>query len=105
MSEIDNVKQQIIELKAEIRKHNKLYYEDDNPLITDLEYDQMMQRLRMLESSWPELSTADSPTMQVGGNVRKSLPAVAHRFPMLSLQSFCYAQVRTRHPDPGVNTW
>jgi DNA ligase (NAD+) len=86
MYDFESVRQQIEELRAEIENHNKLYYDEDSPQISDQEYDQLMQRLRMLEAAWPEFSSEESPAKKVGGSVRKNLPAVAHRFPMLSLQ-------------------
>lgn len=86
MADKDEIKKQIEELRNELLEHNKRYYDDDAPIISDQEYDQMMQRLRMLEASWPELASDESPSRRVGGTSKKDLPAVKHRFPMLSLQ-------------------
>lgn len=82
-------------LRSEIRRHNRLYYEDDTPEITDEAYDAMMQQLRALENAWPQLAADDSPSRVVGGSVRRTLREVAHRVPMLSLQDvFSESEVR-----------
>lgn len=89
-----DVNRQIQALRAEIHYHNRRYYDDDAPEISDAAYDQLMRRLRQLEAAWPELASADSPTRRIGGSVRKALPAVRHRVPMLSLQDvFSRAEV------------
>ena len=58
--------QEIEVLRNEIRRHNKLYYVDDNPEISDAEYDRLMRRLQDLEALNPDLITPDSPTQRVG---------------------------------------
>lgn len=82
----EDIKEQIEWLRAEIEEHNHLYYDLDNPRISDHEYDQLLLRLNMLEASRPDLIRADSPTKTVGGRPNRTLPSVPHRFPMLSLQ-------------------
>jgi DNA ligase (NAD+) len=57
----------IDELRAEIRKHDRLYYIDDAPEISDLEYDKLYKQLVDWEDAHPELITADSPTQCIGG--------------------------------------
>lgn len=75
------------ELKATILYHNDRYYNQDNPEITDYEYDMMMQELKGLEQKHPEYITSDSPTQKVGGSAkRKAGVLVRHNVPMLSLQ-------------------
>ena len=86
MIDQDEINKQIEELRQEIVEHNRRYYDEDAPSISDQEYDQLMQRLRMLEAAWPELASEQSPSSRVGGSVKRDLPAVSHRFPMLSLQ-------------------
>ena len=53
-------------LAAEIRHHNTLYYQHDNPLISDADYDKLMRQLEALEAEFPMLQTPDSPTQNVG---------------------------------------
>lgn len=86
MIEQNDIHRQLEELRHEILEHNRRYYDEDAPSISDQEYDQLMQRLRMLEAAWPELASEQSPSKRVGGSVKRDLPAVRHRFPMLSLQ-------------------
>lgn len=73
------------ELRAEIEFHNKLYYEQDAPQITDAEYDALLAELRDLESKYPELRTPDSPTQKVGGAPAGRFAQVEHPQPMYSL--------------------
>lgn len=56
-------------LKKEIRYHSDLYYNQDNPEITDYEFDMLMNELKEIEAKYPELMTSDSPTQKVGGEV------------------------------------
>ena len=75
------------ELKATILYHNDRYYNQDNPEITDYEYDMMMQELKGLEQKPPEYITSDSPTQKVGGSAKREAGVlVRHNVPMLSLQ-------------------
>lgn len=75
------------ELKATILYHNDRYYNQDNPEITDYEYDMMMQKLKGLEQKHPEYITSDSPTQKVGGSAKREAGVlVRHNVPMLSLQ-------------------
>ena len=74
--------EEINALKAEIREHNKRYYEQDAPSISDYEYDMLMQRLKKLEAEYPELKTADSPTQRVGGRASDAFSAVTHEVPL-----------------------
>lgn len=76
----------ITALRAEIQRHNRLYYDEDQPEITDEAFDVLMRQLRELETAWPELSDNTSPSQVVGGTVRRILREVPHRVPMLSLQ-------------------
>ena len=85
--EIAQVKAELLQLRKEIRRHNKKYYELDAPEISDYEYDKLMTRLKDLEASYPEFVTATSPTQTVGGAARREAgKLVAHDVPMLSLQ-------------------
>jgi DNA ligase (NAD+) len=80
-------KQEAAELREALRRHEYLYYVQDAPEISDAEYDQLMNRLRELESQHPELVTADSPTQRVGGKPREGFVKVRHSAPMLSLDN------------------
>jgi DNA ligase (NAD+) len=77
----------IAELRAELDRHNRLYYEDAAPVISDREYDALDQELRDLEARFPDLMTPDSPTARVGSDRDENFPSQAHSRPMLSLQN------------------
>lgn len=72
-------------LRAEINRHNKLYYEDDAPVISDFEYDKLLRELEELEAENPELVSADSPTQRVGGKAKSSFAPFEHEYPLQSL--------------------
>ena len=82
-----DVKQRIEELRALLKKYNAAYFEEDNPLISDVEYDQLLKELVDLETAYPEFVTADSPTQRVGGVVSSAFKKVPHRMAMLSLSN------------------
>ena len=85
--DIQEVKKELAQLRRTIRHHNVLYYNDDNPEISDYEYDQLMLRLKALEREYPELITENSPTQKVGGTAKRTAGTlVRHDVPMLSLQ-------------------
>lgn len=75
------------DLRAELRRHDRLYYVEAKPEISDLEYDRLMQELQALEAQHPEWITPDSPTQRVGGEPLPHLQQVAHRLPMLSIDN------------------
>ena len=74
-------------LRDELERHNRLYYVDDNPEISDAEYDRLFNELQQLEEKYSELRTPDSPTQRVGGAVREELVPVRHALPMLSIRT------------------
>ncbi len=78
-------RQRAAALRDEIERHNKLYYEQDAPQITDAEYDALLAELQDLESEFPELVTAASPTQKVGAAPASRFPQVEHLQPMYSL--------------------
>jgi len=78
---------EIARLREEIRKHDRLYYVEAAPIISDLEYDRLTQQLRQLESEHPEWITPDSPTGRVGGEPIRELVSVPHTTPMLSIEN------------------
>ena len=82
-----HVAAQIAALREEIRRHDRKYYVEAAPEISDLEYDRLMERLKKLEAEHPELVTPDSPTQRVGGEPVEGLAQVEHRVPMLSIEN------------------
>jgi len=85
--EKSTAKERIAFLSAEIERHNRLYYENDNPEITDAEYDDLLMELQSLENQFPEFAAPDSPAARVGGKPLERFSQVAHRIPMLSLDN------------------
>src|SRR6478752_619505 len=77
----------IARLREEIRKHDRLYYQDTAPVISDREYDRLYKQLVDLETQFPDLLTPDSPTQRVGGKPLQAFAQVQHRAPMLSLDN------------------
>ena len=77
----------IEKLREAIRYHNYRYYVLDDPVVSDADYDDMMQKLEKLEDKFPDLLTSDSPSQQVGGEPQEELGLVRHPVPMLSLKS------------------
>lgn len=79
--------QRIVELRKQIAYHSDRYYNQDEPEISDYDFDMMMKELKQLEKEHPELVTSDSPTQQVGGAAKRTAGVlVRHNVPMLSLQ-------------------
>jgi DNA ligase (NAD+) len=83
----DDIRKEIEKLREEIRRHDRLYYVEDAPVISDQEYDGLMKRLLHLERAHPEFITPDSPTQRVGGEPTKEFPVVRHIVPMLSMDN------------------
>ena len=84
--EFEEAKKQIKELREKLEYYAKKYYDDDEPEISDYEYDMMMNKLKALEKEYPELITADSLTQKVGGHVKEGFKEVEHVVPLQSLQ-------------------
>lgn len=80
------IKDEIEKLRDEIRYHNKRYYDDDDPEISDYEYDMLNQKLKNYEKDYPEFITKDSPTQKVGGHSKNIFSQVTHDVQMQSLQ-------------------
>jgi DNA ligase (NAD+) len=85
--EKENAKRRIEELRKEISEHDRRYYLEAAPSISDQEYDSLYRELRELEEQFPELVTPESPTQRVGGAPLDSFRQVTHRTPMLSLDN------------------
>jgi len=83
----DSIRQQAETLRNQIRYHERLYYVENTPEITDYEFDQLMHRLQAIERDHPELVAPDSPTQRVGGEPIDKFNVVEHRVPMLSIDN------------------
>ena len=83
----DSLERKIARLREEIRTHDRRYYVDAAPTISDRQYDALMEQLRTLEAEHPELVTADSPTQRVGGEPIEGFVTVEHARRMHSLDN------------------
>ena len=77
--------QQIEALRREINEHNRRYYVDNDPVISDYDFDMLMKQLEKLEQDYPDLDDPLSPTHRVGSDLTKDFEKVPHIYPMLSL--------------------
>ena len=82
-----SIEKTIKDLRAEIQRHEDLYYVHENPEISDREYDELVEKLRQLEEKNPQLISPDSPTQRVGGKPAEGFAEFIHRRPMLSLDN------------------
>lgn len=83
------------ELREQLNYHNNLYYNKDNPEISDFEYDRLLRELENIEAEFPELLTSDSPTQHVGGSAGEKFSPVVHTVQMASLHdSFSHDELR-----------
>lgn len=80
-------KERLLKLRIDLHQHNVNYYINDNPTLSDHDFDQLLKELEGLEVKYPECYDVNSPTVRVGGGVTKSFPTVQHRYPMLSLSN------------------
>jgi DNA ligase (NAD+) len=80
-------REEVAQLRREINRHNRLYYIEHRPEISDLEFDRLLKRLETLEREFPELDTPDSPSHKVGGAPIEGFRSVEHRVPMLSIDN------------------
>ena len=80
-----DIQQEIERLRAELREHNRRYYDEDAPVISDFEYDALMRSLEELETAHPEFDSPDSPSHRVGGTAKSSFAPVRHEVPLESL--------------------
>ena len=79
------VRERIEELRRQLECHNHKYYVENDPSISDFEFDALMRELQQLEEAHPEFADPDSPTMRVGSDISSEFVTVRHRYPMLSL--------------------
>ncbi len=90
-----DVEREIQALRSEIDRHNRLYYVDAAPEISDRDFDNLLKKLEELEAAHPELVTPDSPTQRVGGQPIEGFTTVTHAVPMLSIENtYNYDEVR-----------
>ncbi|UPS90632.1 NAD-dependent DNA ligase LigA [Bizionia sp. M204] len=82
-----SIQEQIEALRDELRQHNYNYYVQDNPTISDFEFDVKLKQLQELEAKHPEFYDASSPTLRVGGEITKNFETVAHEHRMYSLEN------------------
>lgn len=93
-----NPAEEIAKLRKLIEFHNHRYYDLDDPVLSDSQYDQLYQKLKELEKLYPHLLTADSPTQKIGGKASASFAPVQHKVPMMSLDNSYNAEdVRAWH--------
>ena len=100
----------IRQLREEIRKHDRLYYEEAAPIISDHKYDRLYKELADFETQFPDLLTPDSPTLRVGGKPLQAFEQVSHLIPMLSLDNTYseaevknfYARMQRLLPDEKI---
>ena len=82
-----NTAEKIHALRTELHEHNRRYYIEDEPVISDREFDEMLAELQALEDANPALFDANSPTQRVGGAVTKTFNTIAHEQRMYSLDN------------------
>jgi len=100
----------VVQLREKIRKHDRLYYQDAAPIISDRDYDRLYKELVDLETRFPDLLTPDSPTQRVGGKPLQAFAQIQHRAPMLSLDNTYseeevvnfYKRIRRLVPDEKI---
>jgi len=85
--DVTKIKKKYLKLKKEINIHNKLYYDENNPKISDSEYDKLWRDFKNLETTFPFLKTKDTPTTHVGYKPNQKFSKVKHNYPMLSLEN------------------
>ena len=82
-----NETERILQLRRELHEHNHRYYVENQPTISDQEFDFLMHELQELEARHPEMADANSPTQRVGSDLNQEFRQVAHKYPMLSLSN------------------
>ena len=82
-----NETERILQLRRELHEHNHRYYVENQPIISDQEFDFLMHELQDLEARHPEIADPNSPTQRVGSDLNQEFRQVAHKYPMLSLSN------------------
>jgi DNA ligase (NAD+) len=83
----EEARNRIALLTREINHHNRLYYVEASPEISDTAFDTMLKELEKLEEQFPDFASDNSPTKRIGGDITKKFETVAHEYPMLSLSN------------------
>ncbi|MHA3770950.1 NAD-dependent DNA ligase LigA [Verrucomicrobiota bacterium sgz303538] len=96
----DDIRERLHRLRLEIEEHNRRYYEEAAPTVSDAEFDALLRELRELEEAHPELITPDSPTQRVGGKPLTGFKSVRHRVAMLSLDN-----IFAKDGEEAVRKW
>ena len=86
MSNTAKIEKELEKLRAEIDRHNELYYQNSAPEISDFEFDKLLERLKQIEAEHPYLVTPDSPTQRIGGKAESLRPFI-HNVPLMSLDN------------------
>ena len=90
------LREEYVELVAQVRQHRIAYYQDNDPIISDAEFDVLFERLEQIEAEHPEIVAADSPTQEVGGEVAEAFSPVEHLQRLYSLEDvFTPSELRT----------
>lgn len=97
-----NVFKRIQLLREDLRQHNHRYYVLDQPVISDFEFDKLLEELIVLENKNPQYFDANSPSQRVGGALTKSFQTVKHQYPMLSLGN-TYSEEELRNFDKRIH--
>ena len=84
---MDKIKQKIEELRDQINQHNHYYYDLDKNIISDIEYDELLDELVRLENNYPQFKDENSPTNRVGGGLSEKFDSESHTYPMYSLDN------------------
>ena len=101
---MDPVETRIEKLRASIEYHNRKYYIEDSPEISDLEFDRLMKELQELERQNPEMITPESPSQRVGGQPVAGFRQSNHTIPMLSIDN-TYSEEEVREFDARIRRW
>ena len=82
-----NIEKEIKLLRDELHNHNKLYYIDDSPIISDYDFDMKLRKLKILEEKHPNFYDSNSPTQRIGGEITKNFDSEKHQYKMYSLDN------------------
>lgn len=87
MLEMESILENILELRRRINEYNRRYYVDNDPVISDFEFDKLLKQLQDIEAQYPQYYDPNSPTQRVGSDITREFASVRHRYPMLSLSN------------------
>ncbi len=97
----EQAEKRILQLTEEINHHNFLYYTQTQPVISDYEFDKLLEELIHIEKEFPQFAQPDSPTQRVGGQITKEFETVEHTYPMMSLSN-TYSEPELREFDERI---